>query len=243
MSPLSPSAVAERLGTFTRRQFAEAVGVTPLAAGKYLKTLEEKDRITRDGRGYKWDPIEDRPASPEAPSKRDDPRVAARKLNSFTVRSFASATGTSESVARERIKTMIREGVVRASGDKEWRDHGPAAMIYEVVPLPKHNGRKPSHAKSEEARLRREATRIPSGPVAGTGTSLRSDLPRDEGMRDLAERVRKAGGKVTRSGSDHFKAILPNGRVVGLSNTPDKNAWKKAAAEMRRQGFNPDKRR
>jgi DNA-binding Lrp family transcriptional regulator len=231
--------VAKDLGTFTRRDLADGIGVTPLQAGRYLTALEEAGLLTRDGRTFRWDPVEERPASPTTPHKNDDPRVLARKLKCFTVARYASVAGISTQAANERVKRIIADGMVRYTGDKEFREKGPAAMIFEVVELPKHTGPKRSHTHEESERIKRDAKLIQT-PQRGTveGTGKKKDLPGDPKMRELAERIIAAGGKIQRSGSDHFKATLPNGRIIGLSNTPDRSAWKKARAEAKRKGFN-----
>lgn len=239
MSPLSPTSVAKELGSFTRREFAEGIGVTPLAAGRYLARLEEDERITRDGRTYRWDPIEDRAPDTPSPHKNDDPRILARKLDSFTIDFYAHTAEISIEAARTRIKKMVKDKVVRYSGEKEWRDTGPPAMIFEAIPLPKQKVERRSHTHGEAERHRVEGKRMErTGQIAGTGKH-RTDYPGDPMMKLLAERAVEAGGKVKRNGSDHFKVTLPNGKIVGLANTPDSSAWKKAAAAMRRNGFDP----
>jgi DNA-binding Lrp family transcriptional regulator len=232
--PITPARAAKELDRFTRRELADRIGVTPIAVGRYIAKMEEDGLIVRDGRHYDWHP-HDPDGKPVEPG---DPRVLARKLGNFTVDRFAAAGNLTRQQARDRIKRMLEGGIVRRTGDKEWRDRGMNADIFEVIELPKGKTPRPSYAARERERLDKEAKRLERQPVAGVKRS--TDLPRDPTMRLLATRVLDAGGKVRRAkAGSHFVATLPNKTTVGLSDSADEAAWKKVAAKMRRQGFDP----
>lgn len=142
-------------------------------------------------------------------------RQAAQRLKCFTVAELAVEAGLGKRATSRYLKRLEERGTVRPPV-YEWSFEKPAstppARDSERAPKPKN--------------------------YSGAGPSGGVDLPADKDMRRLAQQAIGAGAKVRRSGSDHFRVTLPNGKTVTISNTPSSNrAVTNARADLQRAGL------
>jgi hypothetical protein len=240
---------ARSLGTFTRREFADAIGVSPLEAGKWLKRLgDERKLIVRDSAKYRWDPADERPDPEAAPHEGEDPRIAARKLlkrhGQFTAGALGEAMGTSAKRTAENVKFLLDVGVIRDSGKTEWRERGKRPTIYEEVAIESNgNGSRPKR-EPVEVELRRKGL-LPEPPErpqhhrskdSSHMTAPKKPVVRHPELKRIIDAIYEQGGEV-RHAAKHFKAILPNGDTFTLPTTPRAARIPKTISMVRRHGI------
>lgn len=218
------TAAARSLNRFTRKQFADELGVSMIESGKWLTRLQdEREVIRRDGREYVWDPVAERPEPEAAPYEGMDLRVAARRLGTFTIKQFAQATGLGEKAARRRVQWLKEIGVISERPRKEWQK----TATFDVVEI------KPNKIRPREKPVEREFIERVNGGQVTHGDILRP-LARD--FQPLFDAIYASGGTIDAT-SRHYKVTMPNGSKFGMSKTPsDSRSLRNAIAEARRFG-------
>jgi hypothetical protein len=231
------TAAAQSLGTFTRFDLARELELRPLEVGAVIERLMgERDLLVQDGRTYTYCPPDQREAEVEAEARYDEPRVAARKLGSFTAAELAEGLGRPVESVRKDIQKMLDNGVIEETKRQKWvqRRGVSGGRLAKIYAYRKVNEIVTSRPKQPALDLGGVA---PAPRRNGIGPSGRKMKITDPEVRKLVREVEAAGG-IVEPQAKHYVAILPNGERVAIPTTPsDHRSLPNTRATLRRKGL------